>query len=103
MTRKEVLENQLEEIMDSFDFDQVHEIMTALKWNWVTTEKGGIPDKYELRREARRLMKQAIAGEDCATGGFSARVADGVDEDGQWTKLHLFFGLDTIHDGESHE
>lgn len=103
MTRKEVLENQLDEIMDSFDFDQVHEIMTALKWNWVTTEKGEIPDKYELRREARRLMKQAIAGEDCSTGGFSARVVDGVDEDGPWTKLHLSFGLDTIHDGESHE
>lgn len=101
--RKEVLNNQLEEIMDSFDFDKVHEIMSALKWNWATTEKGGIPDKYELRRKARQLMKQAINGEGSGTGGFRAWVTDGTDEDGPWTKLDLSFGLDTIHDGETHE
>lgn len=89
--------------MDSFDFDKVHEIMSALKWNWATTEKGGIPDKYELRRKARQLMKQAINGEGSGTGGFRAWVTDGTDEDGPWTKLDLSFGLDTIHDGETHE
>jgi hypothetical protein len=101
--RKEILNNQLDEIMDSFDFYKVHEIMSALKWTWVTTEKKGIPDDYELRQEARRLMKQAINGENCATGGFRAWVTDGTDEDGPWTKLDLSFGLDTIHDGETHE
>jgi hypothetical protein len=102
MTREEVLNNQMDEIMDSFDFDQVQKMMSATDWMWASSEDG-IPDQYELRKEARRLMKQAIAGEDCATGGFRAWVTDGTDRDGAWAKLNLSFGIDTIHDGESHE
>jgi hypothetical protein len=102
MTRKEVLENQLDEIMDSFDFYQVGKMMSATDWIWARSENG-VPDQYELRQEARRLMKQAIAGEDCATGGFRAWVTDGNDKDGPWTKINLSFGIDTIHDGESHD
>jgi hypothetical protein len=103
MKRKKVLKNQLNEIMDSFDFDQVHKIMSALNWKWAYADRGGVPDQSEIRKEARRLMKQAIAGDDCATGGFHAWVVDGKDKDGPWTKLNLSFGLDTIHDGESHD
>jgi len=102
MTRKEVLNNQMDEIMDSFDFDQVQKIMSATDWMWVLAEKG-VPDQYELRREARRLMKQAINGEDCGTGGFRAWVTEGTDRDGAWAKLNLSFGIETIHDGESHD
>ena len=92
----------MDEIMDSFDFYQVQKMMSATDWIWASSEEG-IPDQYELRKEARRLMKQAIAGEDCATGGFRAWVTDGTDRDGAWAKLNLSFGIDTIHDGESHE
>jgi hypothetical protein len=102
MTREEVLNNQMDEIMDSFDFDKVNKMMCAVDWKWATTENE-VPDQYELRKSARRLMKQAIAGEDCATGGFRAWVTDGTDRDGAWAKLNLSFGIDTIHDGESHE
>jgi hypothetical protein len=102
MTRQEVLNNQLDEIMDSFDFDQVQKMMSAADWIWARSENG-VPDQYELRQEARRLMKQAINGEYCATGGFRAWVTDGTDKDGPWTKLNLSFGIDTIHDGKSHE
>ena len=102
MTRQEVLTNQLDEIMDSFDFGQVQKMMSATDWIWVRSENG-VPDQRELRQEARILMKQAIAGEDCATGGFRACVTDGTDKDGPWTKLNLSFGIDTIHDGETHE
>jgi hypothetical protein len=102
MTRQEVLNNQLDEIMDSFDFGQVQKMMSSTDWIWVRSENG-VPDQRELRKEARILMKQAIAGEDCATGGFRAWVTEGKDKDGPWTKLNLSFGIDTIHDGETHE
>jgi hypothetical protein len=102
MTRQEVLNNQLDEIMDTFDFDQVGKMMSATDWIWARSENG-VPDQRELRQEARRLMKQAIAGEDCATGGFRTWVTEGKDKDGPWTKLNLSFGIDTIHDGESHD
>ena len=102
MTRQDVLNNQMDEIMDSFDFRKVSKMMEAVDWKWATTE-GDVPDEYELRKEARRLIKQAIAGEDCATGGFRAWVTDGRDDNGPWTRLNLTFGEDIMLDGENHE
>jgi hypothetical protein len=102
MTRQEVLNNQMDEIMDTFDFDKVNKMMCAVDWKWATTENE-VPDQYELRKSARRLMKQAIAGEDCATGGFRAWVIDGKDNNGPWTRLNLMFGEDIMLDGETHE
>ena len=102
MTRKEVLENQMDEIMDSFDFRKVSKMMEAADWIWATTE-GRVPDEYELRKEARRLMRYAIKGEDCATGGFRAWVTDGNDDNGPWTRLNLTFGEDIMLDGETHD
>jgi hypothetical protein len=102
MTRKEVLNNQMDEIMDSFDFDKVNKMMCAVNWKWATTEDG-VPSKYELRKEARRLMRCAINGEDCATGGFRAWVKDGKNASGPWTVLNLTFGEHIMLDGESHD
>ena len=48
-------------------------------------------------------MKQAIKGEGSCTGGFRTWVTDGTDKDEPWTKLNLSFGIDTMHDGETHE
>jgi hypothetical protein len=102
MTRKEVLENQLDEIMDSFDFKKVKKMMEAVDWVWATTD-GEVPDEYELRKAARRMMRVAINGEECSTGGFRAWVTDGKDDNGPWTRLNLTFGEDIALDGESHE
>ena len=101
MTRLEVLNKQLDEIMDSFDFNKASKMMSAVNWKWATVE--GVPDEYDLRKQARSLMKQAIAKEGCSTGGFSARVIDGVEDNKPWTKLDLSFGIDSGFDGEFHD
>lgn len=68
MTEKEF--EAIGNIMDNFDFDKVHEVMSLLNWEWAATENG-VPTKSELRSEARRLLKMAINDKTrVSTGGF---------------------------------
>ena len=68
----------IDEIMDNFDFEKVHKAMTALDWKWGK----GIPDVWELKKSARRLLKTSIEENTCiGTGGFL------VDKDGDYISL----------------
>lgn len=69
-------QEQIDEIMDNFDFDRVHRAMVALEWVW-TGCNGRTPDKGTLRCEARRLLRQAAKSEYAATGGLCAENIDG--------------------------
>ena len=66
----------IDDIMDNFDFDKVHEAMLLLGWRWVNhdTQAFEIPEISELRKRARGLMRNAIASSrdsyTTATGGF---------------------------------
>jgi hypothetical protein len=75
-------DEQIEKIMDYFDFGKVAKAMRALGWKWVGSETESlIPDEPELRQEARRLLKQvnrdSKQGHFCSCGGFEARNEDG--------------------------
>jgi hypothetical protein len=54
------------EILENFDFDRVHNVMTHLGWTWASTRdpEGNsvtdVPTLNELRREARSRMIAAI-------------------------------------------
>lgn len=67
-------ENDIETILDEFDFEKVHQAMTALNWTWATSD--GVPTIGELRKCARTLLnyaKHANSEESdymTATGGF---------------------------------
>lgn len=73
------IQEQIDHIMDHFDFEQVHETMKLLDWKWGIGDLAEIPDIPRLRATARRLIKNAI---ECAekeeityhaeTGGFRA-------------------------------
>ena len=84
MTPKQ--QDALDNIMDNFDFDQVHKVMVFLNWKWVNSNGSlGVPEKYELRSEARRLLKMAIEEKTTvSTGGF---IAEYTDEKGGWMDL----------------
>ena len=84
MTPKQ--QDALDNIMDNFDFDQVHKVMVFLNWKWVNSNGSlGVPEKYELRGEARRLLKMAIEEKTTvSTGGF---IAEYIDEKGGWMDL----------------
>jgi len=74
----------IDDIMDNFNFAQVHKTMEALNWKWAGSPNG-IPTIDELRYEAERLLRGAAKsrlgdfkdphwelGIINATGGFQA-------------------------------
>ena len=69
--------DQIDEIMDYFDFEEVHTAMQALGWTWVNK---GIPSTAEIRQQARGMLKAVASGKEwCAsTGGLRATNQDGI-------------------------
>lgn len=69
----------LEECLDYFDFERVHECMVALNWQW---HDQGVPSVGDIRKRSRQLLKACIDTKICAnaTGGLKASIdrEDGV-------------------------
>lgn len=62
-------EQQIEEIMDWFDFRRVHTAMVALGWEWSSSD--GVPSEAELRSHARAYLREvAVKGEASKTGFY---------------------------------
>ena len=74
------MQEQIDYILDSFDFETVKKTMDTLQWLWYDTV--GVPEIYDLRVHARRLLKEVCeqvmksnefpAEANRATGGFRA-------------------------------
>ena len=83
--------DSIDEIMDYFDFERVHKVMEFLKWKWAPIGDL-VPEVYQIRQSARRLLKEAIErGSSIATGGLA--VSYRKHEDGD-ISLELSFELD---------
>lgn len=103
MTKKEVLNNQVDEIMDSFDFRQVESVMKHLNWTWKDSKTP--PDEYQIRKEARNIMRAAIqSGDSVSTGGFIAGVHCGEENGEKWATIDLVFAIEqTFSEGEVYD
>jgi len=103
MTRFELINNQIEEIMDTFDFSKIRIAMEALDWKW----SNDIPEEYELRRSARSLMKSLIDFKESgfiSSGGFTTRLTQGVENNEKWLRIDLSFSIeDSLLNGETYE
>lgn len=68
-------------VMERFDFNRVHKVMTALSWEWAGQ---GVPSVDRIEWEAERLLHGCIRewesqgcpayGMSYATGGLVARI-----------------------------
>lgn len=80
------LDEQIDEIMDWFDFSKVAKTMEALKWEWWWC---GIPSEPEIRESARESLHKiardyrGLELHGC-TGGFDY----GIDN---WGQMYLRF------------
>jgi hypothetical protein len=75
MTEQE--QKLIDDIMDWFDFEKVGKVMKFLKWSWMTAEEG-VPIVPEIRRSARRMLKEAIENKTTiSSGGLKATYVDG--------------------------
>ena len=86
-------QEQIDEIMDNFDFNKVAKIMDFLGWKWYMKEYR-VPEESEIRKEARKhLSKTYDYGEGqgreycTVTGGFKYTY------DPLYTELQLSFEI----------
>lgn len=68
--------DQIDGIMDNFDFHKVYKVMKYLNWAWFDykTKEYYIPDEGTIRKHARNLLKELFEKSlySIATGGFYA-------------------------------
>lgn len=62
----------IDNILDEFDFEQVHKVMVFLEWKWAGE---GVPTISTLRKRAREMLNYAAdhAVGTSGTGGFYVR------------------------------
>jgi hypothetical protein len=76
---KWTMDNQIEEILQEFNFYKVHHVMTTLDWVW-SNEDGtlSVPSVGRIKRMAKHLLI-AVANRCACTksGGFTARNDEG--------------------------
>ena len=62
------IQNQMDEVMDWFDFEKVHRCMVALNWTWYDV---GVPDVPTMRKKVREYMVDAYRVNGAVgSGGF---------------------------------
>ena len=72
------MQNKIDNIMDNFNFAKVEKAIQATGWRWASVE--GTPEESDLRKQARRLLKEVsvkyVKESDfrcyISTGGFKA-------------------------------
>ena len=81
MSREQLIENMVAEVMEDFDFDRVHLIMVNLDWKWdIGDGEMTIPSTYRIMKKAEGLLTNAAShyGENenysCGSGGFMAHL-----------------------------
>ena len=73
----ETLQEEIDNIMDTFDFGRVKQIMDDSDWKWGDGNGGMcVPCETELRQSARRLLNGLRESSITATGGFTAILDD---------------------------
>jgi hypothetical protein len=87
-------QEQIDEIMDNFDFNKVAKVMDFLDWKWFLNGYR-VPEESEIRKKVRQHLAEAF---DCGqgqgrkytlcTGGFVCSY------DPQYSELSLTFELD---------
>lgn len=85
MSREELTDKMVTDVMECFDFETVHDVMVSLNWEWdIGDGEKTVPSIYRLMRNAERLLRNAAShyGEKNAfctgTGGLLATLDDGI-------------------------
>jgi hypothetical protein len=107
MNRQEAIQSQIDDIMDSFDFQCAMKVLEAYK----SMERGypsdwfmdGEPFEPAIRAAARDCMKAAVKEGYAGHSYFEARFVEGEDDGGPWVKICFSFGLHSYNDGTSYE
>jgi hypothetical protein len=63
------LEEHIDQVMESFDWEKVHKIMNYMNWQWTNI---GIPEESDLKEKVQELMYAVHNhhGSTMSSGGF---------------------------------
>ena len=107
MNRQEAIQLQIDEIMDSFDFQSAMRVVEVYKSmergypkDWFLDDE---PFEPAIRGAARDCMKAAVKDGYAGHSYFEARLTEGEDDEGAWVRMSLNFGDHSYNDGISYE
>ena len=107
MNRQEAIQSQIDDILDTFDFQSAMKVMEVYKTlgrgypsDWFLDDE---PFEPAIRAAARDCMKAAVKDEYAGHSYFEARLTEGEDHDGPWVKISFNFGDRNYNDGVSYE
>jgi hypothetical protein len=101
---EEQREQMMDVVIDEFDFDKVHRVMTFLEWKWINEHQIlEVPSVPRLKQTARRLLREAYrcwnkfgySSGVTGSGGFRATFYE-AGEDGD-ANFQLLFAVDEQH------
>ena len=81
---------KIQYIMKHFDFEKIQSVMSYLDWKQVNTLYG-VPTVDELKKEAKRLLVEAVCGKSTiSSGGLRAvYIADDADDQDPYIGLEF--------------
>jgi hypothetical protein len=107
MNRQEAIQIQIDEIMDSFDFQCAMKVLEVYKSmergcpkDWFLDDE---PFEPAIRAAARDCIKEAVKRGYAGHSYFEARFEEGEDDDGPWVMIFFNFGNRFCNDGVSYE
>ena len=70
-------DEKINEVLEEFDFDEVHKVMVFLNWRWVNDDETfTIPSYYRMMEDAKKLLYDCKNSDEdyytASTGGFMA-------------------------------
>lgn len=123
MNLQETIQEQIDEVMDSFDFERCSEALKLVEFCWLNETICDEDRVYELKKYARARMKSAcamaitayealrddpeeiiykMANSGCLIGYCTIYTGD--EEEGPWVKVNLTCYIDnSINDGKGFE
>ena len=122
MNLQETIQEQVDDVMDSFDFERCSEVLKLVELCWLNETICDEDRVYELKKQARVRMKNAckmaitayesmrdqskviykISNSGCLIGYCTIYTGD--EEEGPWVKVNLTCYVDnSLNDGKNFE
>lgn len=97
ITRQQAIDEQINEIMDEFDFAKVAKYMKQSNWKWAFGESSMhslTPSEIELRNYAKAIMEKVAKESIVSYGSRGFLVKFSENKDDHWVNIKLMFILE---------
>lgn len=77
---KQKHQEQIDDIMNNFDFEKVEKAMSLLNWEWHQDGLARVPYVFRMKQTAERMLTECVNGKfvKISTGGFKASYENDI-------------------------